>query len=77
MGEDARVAGYVHYIMSSFLGALFVTSERVVAFAVQTFVTQPYATCGFGSPGAMKLVSGLPVSLAALHLAIVGELYTH
>lgn len=24
--------------------------------------------------GAMKLVSGLPVSLAALHLAIVGEL---
>lgn len=29
------------------------------------------------SPGAMKLVSGFPVALAAEHLAIVGELRNH
>jgi hypothetical protein len=34
----------------------------------------PYAACGFGSPWAMKFVSGLPVALAAEHRAIVGEL---
>jgi len=33
-----------------------------------------YATSGSSSPGAMKFVFGLPVSFAAEHLAIVGEL---
>jgi hypothetical protein len=35
----------------------------------------PYATCGFGSPGAMKLVSGFFASFAAEHRAMVGELF--
>ena len=34
----------------------------------------PYETGEFGSPGAMKLVCGLPVSLAAEQRAMVGEL---
>ena len=34
----------------------------------------PYSTCEFGSPGAMKFVSGFPVFFAAEHLAMVGEL---
>ena len=34
----------------------------------------PYATCGFGSPGAMKFVWQFPVAFAAEHRAIVGEL---
>jgi hypothetical protein len=34
----------------------------------------PYATCGFGSPGAMKFVSQFPAAFAAEHRAIVGEL---
>jgi len=34
----------------------------------------PYPTCGFGSPGAIKLVSQFFCALAAEHLAIVGEL---
>jgi hypothetical protein len=40
----------------------------------------PYATRPWGFselyPGAKKLVSGFPVSFAAEHLAIVGELYS-
>jgi hypothetical protein len=35
----------------------------------------PYATCGCGSPGAMKLVSAVPVFLAAEQRAMVGELH--
>ena len=34
----------------------------------------PYATWGFGSPGAIKLVSQFFCALAAEHLAMVGEL---
>jgi hypothetical protein len=34
----------------------------------------PYATCGSGSPGAMKLVFAFFCAFAAEHLAIVGEL---
>jgi hypothetical protein len=35
----------------------------------------PYATCGYGSPGAMKFVLGFFWAFAAEQRAIVGELY--
>lgn len=34
----------------------------------------PYATCGCGSPGAMKFVCGFFSAFAAEHRAMVGEL---
>ena len=39
MGEDDGVGGYVHYIMSSFFGALLVTPERLIALAVQAYLS--------------------------------------
>ena len=40
------------------------------------FNQTPYATCGSGPPGAMKLVRGFLVFFAAEHLAMVGELWS-
>ena len=53
--------------------------SRVPSIYTQEWICQkaaqePYATCGSGSPGAMKLVNGLPLALAAEHRAMVGEL---
>jgi hypothetical protein len=51
-----------------------ITLSKKDCTKLYTVAATPYATCGFGSPGAIKLVSQFFCALAAEHLAIVGEL---
>ena len=56
------------------LNELYSSFTNVCCRLSPLYLSQPYATCAAGSPGAMKLVSGLRVAFAAEQRAMVGEL---